>query len=141
MADQSYHVPVYRLDATSAWPEVPRVPQEVNAELARPVVGVMMALAYRLKGARFPGALGDISPAKFFQEISDFAKVANLNRDTMVRWADSLNLDPTVTAPDDCVPSYMPILGFTAKPYQVLKAAWAARRMGSVLAMGCGPGK
>jgi SNF2 family DNA or RNA helicase len=101
----------------------------------------MMALAYRLKGARFPGALGDISPAKFFQEISDFAKVANLNRDTMVRWADSLNLDPTVTAPDDCVPSYMPILGFTAKPYQVLKAAWAARRMGSVLAMGCGTGK
>jgi hypothetical protein len=140
-------IPAYRFDPALAFPECRGVLEPgkngqttINAE--RPAAVMALTLAFLLKGQQF--ASPKLSMVTINAEIEKSCQELGVPMDRLLSWADSILLPPeeTLTSEEaDAVPRASKTKGFRLHDYQVEVAAWGARRMGAVFALGCGVGK
>lgn len=137
-------VPAYIIDPHRAFPEVPEKKQSTGNP-TRPVSSLTLLVSYLLSGTKLTGVMEDATPEELHREIVQSCNKLLLDVDRVFKWAESLLLPPTANFTPEEIERYVPdgieSLGFKLRPYQRDTAAWAAYRMGSILALGCGTGK
>jgi hypothetical protein len=137
-------VRTYRFDPGLAFPELYAGSQDTrNAE--HPIAALTTLVAFLLHGQHLPGSQADLTPEQLYKEISDACDELHVPVERLFRWAQSLLIPPDETLPEEDARVRIPyrLVGpnFVLHPYQRRIASWAAHRMGSVHALGCGVGK
>lgn len=141
-------LPSYVVNPRLAFPEIASMVAEkcgtiTTSKADRPISGLSLALACYLGTGRILNP-PNITPEEFLAELSAAAMECCFPVERLFAWADSILLPPEATLSPgeaDALPRRNVSLGFELFPYQIECAAWAARRMGACLAMGCGTGK
>jgi hypothetical protein len=104
-----------------------------------------MLVAYLLAGNGLTGSAEGTPLEQLDEEIRNACFKYDLDVNLVYRWAESLLIPPDKTFSDaevaEFVPTKLESLGFTLLPYQVRCAAWAAYRLGSIMALDCGTRK
>lgn len=138
--------PAYRLDPSRVFPETRgmRVKDVLRSqsslECQREASVLVLAAAFCKTG----GPPNDLSMSQFLAELTHACDLINVPVSRVLDWTDSVLLDPMVTLTAEeakAVPRRSITKGFDLHQYQLEIAAWCARRLGSVLALGCGVGK
>jgi hypothetical protein len=137
-------LPMYVIDPSRVFPEVPSVKQ-TTADPQRAVAALTLFSAYILSGTKLVGSAEDTPIETIYEEIQNGCDLYNLDIDRVFSWAESLLIpigeNYTDSEISELIISDLPALGFKLRPFQRSRAAWAARRRGSILALDCGIGK
>jgi hypothetical protein len=130
------------IDPHAAFPEVPSKVQS-SANATRPVASLALYTAFLLSGCERRGMLAFQEPDDLFKMIEKSCIEQNLDMERLLKWADSLLLSPDRTFDEEELARYVPkhVGKLELRRYQLTRAAWAAYRQGSILALGCGVGK
>ena len=140
----SMDVPIFVIDPSRAFGEVPSAPQNTT-DATRPVSSLVIFVAYLLSGAARNGALAETPIEQIHREIQNACDKYNVDIDRVFMWAQNLLLDCNDTFTEEERKLYIPrrieSKGWDLRDYQWIKAAWSAYRSGSILALGCGVGK
>jgi Helicase conserved C-terminal domain len=144
MSEQPVDVPYYVIDPSRAFPEVPSSPQSTR-DATRPVSSLAIFVAYLLSGNKLRGTYADTPMEQINKEIQFACLKYNVDPDRLFDWAQDLLLDNSATLSDEdrekFVPKFIKGKNFYLREYQHKRAAWAACRLGCILALGCGLGK
>lgn len=129
-------VPLFAFDASLTWPETlgDRKHNMLRTIDGNGLSAITMAVAHIAAG-------NSLSGDRIYEQILDYLQEDNVPPDRVVSWARCLIQDPNSMADMDAVPAINETKGFSLHPYQRENAAWAANRLGSILAHGCGVGK
>jgi hypothetical protein len=137
-------LPVYRMDLSLTFPEILSVSQ-TTADADRPIGAYALTLAYLLSGKKFDGQLATLTMEQVYEELKKASWRLDIPIERLFAFARSLLLPPEATLSEGdmqrSVPYRMVGKGFKLHNYQRNVAAWAANRLGTVLALGCGVGK
>lgn len=138
-------LPVYRMSPDQAFPEVLGLRENCKAQSTmdseRKLAGIVLSICMLIKTGKPPL---DLTIEQFHKELLMAAEILDVPLDRMISWAESVCLEPDVTLTKSemsAIPTRNIAKGFDLHQYQIETAAWAARRLGSVLALGCGTGK
>ena len=114
---------------------------ESTADSDRKIGGIVLAICNLMKRG-MPS--NDLTIPQFYAELSGASETLDVPLDRLMDWAQSVILDPSLTlTPSEmlAVPYRNEAKNFDLHNYQRVNAAWCARRLGSILALGCGIGK
>ncbi len=140
----SMDVPIYVIDPSRVFPEVPSAKQNTS-DATRPVASLVIFVAYMMSGVGLTGVYADTPLEQIDQEITFACEKYNVDKDRVFEWAESLLLPVGATFTDEerekYIPQHIAEMGWSLRRYQWLKAAWCAYRRGSIMALGCGLGK
>lgn len=143
-APKAMEVPVYVIDPSRVFPEVPSAKQ-ITTDATRPVASLVIFVSYMLSGVGLTGVYADTPLEQVDAEIRRACDFYNVDVDRVFQWAQDLLLDNSETFSDEerelFIPRHIASKGFDLRLYQWKRAAWAAYRRGSILALGCGVGK
>lgn len=138
-------LPVYRMSPDQAFPEVLGLRENCKAQSTmdseRKLAGIVLSICMLIKTGKPPL---DLTIEQFHKELLMAAEILDVPLDRMISWAESVCLEPDVTLTKSemsAIPTRNIAKGFDLHQYQIETAAWAACRLGSVLALGCGTGK
>ena len=142
-------LPTYRFRLGGIFPETLGVIEPLSKEdksqctdsSERKLAGLVLTVAYAIRNHNPPN---ELSWEDFDKELNAAAAALDTPVDRILDWAESIILPSSVTLTDEellLVPTHNKAKGFALHEYQRKAAAWSARRLGSVLALGCGVGK
>jgi superfamily II DNA or RNA helicase len=132
-------LPLLVANISKTWPETlgsGRQNSVRTVDHPSPLGSLAVMVAHSMAGGHL-----NVDRAAAAQEIADYLKSVNVPVARLAKWAKSLLIPHTETAPESACPTYNKAFKFTLHPYQHDNARWAAHRMGSLLAFGCGVGK
>jgi hypothetical protein len=138
-------LPVWTFYPELAFPETAGVRTECKiqstAESERKIAGVVLAICNLMKTGK---PSNDMTLPQFYAELNTASEILDVPLSRMMDWAESVCLSPTETLSREerkAVPTRNIAKNFDLHEYQIDVAAWCARRLGSVEALGCGVGK
>ena len=136
------NLPLYRLNLSSVFPELPPVVQ-YTGDAQRPVASLVLFAAFLMSGHK-PALCEDVPLDDLLKELEDSCKYNGVELSNVVAWAESLLIAPDAKPSAEvleAVPRFIEGKGWGLKNYQIETAAWCAMRHGSVAAWDPGAGK
>jgi len=141
----SIQLPVYRFNPHLAFPETVGMRKECKiqstSESERKIAGLVLAICNLIHTGK---PSNDLTIPQFDAELRGAADNLDVPVNRMIDWASSVMLDSSATLSAEelkAIPTRNKAKNFDLHPYQISTAAWCARRLGSVEALGCGVGK
>lgn len=141
----SFQLPIYSFFPELAFPETIGVRKDCKIQSTgdseRKIAGLVLAICNMMKTGK---PSNDLTIPQFHAELKAAADGLDVPLSRVIDWADSVVLPADVTLSAEemkAVPARNIAKNFDLHGYQITTAGWCARRLGSVMALGCGCGK
>ena len=135
--------PRYIFNPGEIFPSVPSTNQNTS-NTTSPLGAMVLAVAYLLRGKRFPGAAGTLDNETIEKELRTGCDAVGASFGFLVQCAKSVLMPPSVHPPAELLGAVSPYIAskkFSLTNYQLVRAGWSGIRRGSILDFGCGVGK